>query len=1533
MKNKWFRKNLLASLLTLVMVLSLIPSNYGLKTASAATTDTGALHYNKGHRDTVATELSDAAKDYYKNFAYNYADIKDNAEAPDGAALKSALTTLMQSTLEKQVSYSSLPTYWAYSDAEDGKPGTIYFYSDVSTNEYSASLNREHVWAKSHASFQEQFGGADLHHLRPAIDKVNSFRSSYVMGEINEATASSYSIAGKKVAFLANNTFEPLENVKGDVARIFLYVYTCWNQPNLFQNVPAANLPAFDPDDSKNDGQKVIESLATLLQWCYDDPVDTWEMEQNDIIETVQGNRNVFIDYPEYAWMIFGLEVPEGIASPASGNAVKGTYKPGDLSGIGGDIPEVIIDENEAVSFAEAATMNGQTVTLVGQVSYIYGNGDQKTTAIITDENGDGFQLYFGNSAFGAGIGDVIAVNGSVTEYHGVKQLGGINMKTLTEADDAATLAAPAEVTVAELLAAPDAYLNKRVEVKNVVIGKKDGDSLPVTQTVDGVESTIYIYQTASLPSGIAATDTVDIVALASKRDADAQLRVGESTGYTRVAKGERVHYDLTTEAGILEAAFSLETGASLGQAVTLTGEITSIKTAYSAQYNNISVNIKVADKTIQGYRLAGGSELKVGDVITVTGDITNYNGTIEFVAGSTYVPAGGATPTAAPTAVPTTAPTSKPTTAPTSVPTVVPEGNRKFVKINSIDELEAGASYIFYGVNSSNATPSEFAMGNVLSSNRPVGVAVDVADDTIVTDNNAIIWTVEEADGVYYLVNAESGKYLTLKNNSTKPFVFESTPSSGYTVSAEDGNFSFLGTAVNRILSIYATDFRAYTPGGVEIQALNLYKEAVSNPEFAKITSVSEIGEEGQFVIYGHALNGDIEGAMNNVITSKQPGVTAVEFTENGTIAKDQADESIVWTLKKNEDGTYSIFNEALGKYLVITESKTSSFALADTATSVFNVLAGDNGFQIADKQYGRGIVLYSNSFRAYATSTNDPRVELYRLGGAAEGTTPVVTPTPVPTATSTPVPTATPVPTEAPDLTTEEGILKAAFELKADESLGQAVTLTGTIVKINTAYSTQYKNITVTIKVADKEIQCFRLAGGEDLAVGDEITVTGDITNYKGTTVEFVAGSTYVKKVVVTPTPVPTATSTPTPTATSTPVPTATNTPTPTATNTPVPTTAPVETPEVEGNYKMISSAEELGEGGLVVFYGISGQDGSVYAMGNKLSSSRPLGVEVEMVDGVIANPDANIVWSVTKTEDGTYTLRNAATGKYLNLDKDSTKPFTLADTAVPYTLLDATDGNFQFQSTVNARILSIYINDFRAYGAGAKEMGTIKLYKLTEDVVIPEEPVIDITAQEVSSWGDMVQTTITVSNISDKAIKSWKANVYMNGEIQQIWSADLLGEVEGGYVIGCPAWKQNLEVGESYTFGVIVKKNAEELQISAVELVSEEKETEAANYNVSFNKNAWSYGFNGEVVIKNIGEAAIANWTIEFDYADEITNIWNAVIVSHEGTHYVITNAGWNSTIYANGAVSFGFSGRPAEGEFSAEEISNATMTSVQ
>ncbi len=290
-----------------------------------------ALQKNNATRHTECTALSDQANSYYADngFTYEaYAALTPGNESclqTVNSEMYKALSKLMSETMTGSVTYNELKSFWRYTDCENSGDVTL-FYSDIAGGGY----NREHVWPKSRASFLQKDGGADIHHLRPTNSNINSTRSNYTMGNVQEKypncdTAENgghtvlwlnpgHSEDGKTLGLVEVN-----DNIKGDVARIFLYVYTRWQEPNLFENTPN---PQQAPDDNQNNGMKVIESLETLLEWCEYDPVDAWEMKRNDVCEDIVGNRNVFIDYPEFAWLMFDRELPARMQTP-SGIALK----------------------------------------------------------------------------------------------------------------------------------------------------------------------------------------------------------------------------------------------------------------------------------------------------------------------------------------------------------------------------------------------------------------------------------------------------------------------------------------------------------------------------------------------------------------------------------------------------------------------------------------------------------------------------------------------------------------------------------------------------------------------------------------------------------------------------------------------------------------------------------------------------------------------------------------------------------------------------------------------------------------------------------------------------------------------------------------------------------------------------------------------------------------------------------------------------------------------------------------------------------
>lgn len=82
----------------------------------------------------------------------------------------------------------------------------------------------------------------------------------------------------------------------------------------------------------------------------------------------------------------------------------------------------------------------------------------------------------------------------------------------------------------------------------------------------------------------------------------------------------------------------------------------------------------------------------------------------------------------------------------------------------------------------------------------------------------------------------------------------------------------------------------------------------------------------------------------------------------------------------------------------------------------------------------------------------------------------------------------------------------------------------------------------------------------------------------------------------------------------------------------------------------------------------------------------------------------------------------------------------------------------------------------------------------------------------------------------------------------------------------------------------------------------------------YEVEFKVNSkWPGNFNGELRLTNTGEKTLENWTLQFDFAHEISNIWNAQIMSRENGSYILKNLEWNQDIAPGKNVCIGFTAK--------------------
>lgn len=211
------------------------------------------------------------------------------------------------------------------------------------------------------------------------------------------------------------------------------------------------------------------------------------------------------------------------------------------------------------------------------------------------------------------------------------KPTSGIKLPTtMTGIVDAAyALAEGAELPTATLtgkvIAVDEAYSDefKNITVTISVTGREDKPIKCYRLKGDGVDKVVK-------------GDTITVTGILKKRSSNVQFDLG-CTLDKRVA-GQTVIKQETDPEKIMAAALKLTSGEDLGYDVTLRGEVVGLDSAYDPNFENISVVIKVAGTNLLCYRMVGKDvdKVLVGDTITVTGRIKNYNGTIEFGQGCT---------------------------------------------------------------------------------------------------------------------------------------------------------------------------------------------------------------------------------------------------------------------------------------------------------------------------------------------------------------------------------------------------------------------------------------------------------------------------------------------------------------------------------------------------------------------------------------------------------------------------------------------------------------------------------------------------------------------------------------------------------------------------------------------------------------------------------------------------------------------------------------------------------------------------------
>lgn len=577
----------------------------------------------------------------------------------------------------------------------------------------------------------------------------------------------------------------------------------------------------------------------------------------------------------------------------------------------------------------------------------------------------------------------------------------------------------------------------------------------------------------------------------------------------------------------LVDQAYELESGASMDKPATLTGVITMIKTPWDEGYQNITVVIRIGeltDKPITCYRLTGeGADgLAMGDTITVTGTLTNYNGSIQFAQGCV---------------VEDIVKNEEP--APEA-----PEDPKQIVA--EAYALASGASLPYEatltGVITKVNTPYNSGYGNVSVTIQIEGcedqpilcyrIKGEGADVIKVSDTITVTGYIINYNGT---IEFNQGSTLDSYVPGTEPVPEAPTDpkqilADAYAL-ADGDSLAYKATLTGVIISVdtpfdpnYNNVTVTIAVAGCEDQPIQCYRVAGEGADSIAVGDLITV--TGYILNYHGAVQFNQGSTLDNVVkgetpadptdpsepevTDPTPGVTAPDPSEPApTQPTEPADSTDPTTrptqptepveipttvegileaaaeLAEGEELPYTVI--LTGKVTKVNEAysedyKNITVTMAvvdheDTLIKCYRLRVQDNGVP----EVGDTITVNGTLKNYYG----DLEFVDCDLEGLEEGE-------------------------DAPD--SPQAIVDAAYGLATGEALEYEATLTGKITKIKTAYSTQYKNITVIIAVEgreDKPIECFRLKGdgAENLVVGDTITVTGVLKNYNGT-IEFDAG-----------------------------------------------------------------------------------------------------------------------------------------------------------------------------------------------------------------------------------------------------------------------------------------------------------------------------------------------------------------------------------------------------------------------------------------
>jgi endonuclease I len=264
----------------------------------------------------------------------------NNALGKSNENLMSALRSIIYN--HRQLGYNALWDAFKSTDTDaDGYIIDMYSNCRYRPSEHGGNAktvgdgyNREHSFPKSWFDDAAPMY-TDLFHLYPTDIKVNSQRSNFPFGVCAKGDRlTNGSLYGKgklgtsTYPGYSGTVFEPDDEYKGDFARTYFYMVTCYkNELPSWSGSPQLNYTA--------NRYKAFStwSINMLMEWTRLDPVSEKEIKRNDAVYQIQGNRNPFIDHPELAeyiwgtlqgqvWTGSGTPVTAAITSPEAGSVI-----------------------------------------------------------------------------------------------------------------------------------------------------------------------------------------------------------------------------------------------------------------------------------------------------------------------------------------------------------------------------------------------------------------------------------------------------------------------------------------------------------------------------------------------------------------------------------------------------------------------------------------------------------------------------------------------------------------------------------------------------------------------------------------------------------------------------------------------------------------------------------------------------------------------------------------------------------------------------------------------------------------------------------------------------------------------------------------------------------------------------------------------------------------------------------------------------------------------------------------------------------